>query len=62
MIQVYLTFLTAIALSAIAGFYSIIGLAQIFPGSFWPIVLMGTILEIAKLVTISWLYNNWNNR
>jgi len=61
MIQVYLTFLTAIALSAIAGFYSIIGLAQIFPGSFWPIVLMGSILEIAKLVTISWLYNNWKN-
>jgi len=61
MIQVYLTFLTAIALSAVAGFYSIIGLAQIFPGSFWPIVLMGSILEIAKLVTISWLYNNWKN-
>jgi hypothetical protein len=61
MIQVYLTFLTAIALSAIAGFYSIIGLAQIFPGSFWPIVLMGSILEIAKLVTISWLYNNWKS-
>jgi hypothetical protein len=59
MIQVYLTFLTAIALSAVAGFYSIIGLAQIFPGSFWPIVLMGSILEIAKLVTVSWLYNNW---
>ena len=59
MIQVYLTFLTAIALSAIAGFYSIIGLAQIFPGSFWPIILMGSILEIAKLVTVSWLYNNW---
>ena len=61
MIQVYLTFLTAIALSAVAGFYSIIGLAQIFPGSFLPIVLMGSILEIAKLVTISWLYNNWKN-
>ena len=61
MIQVYLTFLTAIALSAVAGFYSILGLAQIFPGSFWPIVLMGSILEIAKLVTISWLYNNWKN-
>jgi hypothetical protein len=61
MIQVYITFLTAIALSAVAGFYSIIGLAQIFPGSFWPIVLMGSILEIAKLVTISWLYNNWKN-
>ncbi len=60
MIQVYLTFLTAIALSAIAGFYSIIGLAQIFPGSFWPIIIMGAVLEIAKLVTVSWVYNNWH--
>lgn len=61
MIQTYLTFLTAISLSGIAAFYSIIGLAQIFPGSFWPIVIMGSVLEIAKLVTVSWLYNNWHN-
>jgi len=59
MLQALLPFLTAIALSAIAAFYSVIGLAQIFPGSFWPIILMGSILEIAKLVTVSWLYNNW---
>ena len=52
-------FITAIALSSIAAFYSVIGLAQIFPGSFWPIVIMGSVLEVAKLVTASWLYNNW---
>ena len=61
MMQALLPFLTAIALSAIAAFYSVIGLAQIFPGSFWPIILMGSVLEIAKLVTVSWLYNNWND-
>jgi hypothetical protein len=61
MTQVLLPFLTAIALSAIAAFYSVIGLAQIFPGSFWPIVIMGSVLEVAKLVTVSWLYNNWDN-
>jgi hypothetical protein len=60
MTQVLLPFITAIALSAIAAFYSVIGLAQIFPGSFWPIVIMGAVLEIAKLVTVSWLYNNWH--
>lgn len=59
MTQVFLPFFTAIALSTIAAFYSVIGLAQIFPGSFWPIIVMGTVLEIAKLVTVSWLYNNW---
>ena len=59
MIQVILPMLTALALSGIAAYYSVIGLAQIFPGSYWPIVIMGTVLEIAKLVTVSWVYNNW---
>jgi hypothetical protein len=60
MIQVILPFVTAIGLSLIAAYYSVIGLAQIFPGSYWPIILMGSVLEASKLVTISWLYNNWN--
>ncbi len=60
MIQVWLSFATAITLSAIAGFFSVLGLAQIFPGSFWPIIVMGLVLELAKLVTVSWLYNNWS--
>lgn len=60
MIQAILPFITAILLSGIAAFYSVIGLAQIFPGSFWPIIIMGSSLELAKLVTVSWLYNNWH--
>lgn len=59
MINVILPFLTALALSGIAAYYSVIGLAQIFPGSYWPIVIMGSVLEAAKLVTVSWVYNNW---
>jgi hypothetical protein len=47
------------ALSGVAAYYSVIGLAAIFPGSFWPIIIMGTVLEAAKLVTVSWLYRNW---
>ena len=61
MIHVILPFLTAIALSGIAAYYSVIGLAQIFPGSYWPIIIMGSVLEAAKLVTVSWVYNNWKN-
>jgi len=60
MTNIILPFLTAIALSSIAAYYSVVGLAQIFPGSYWPIILMGTVLEISKLVTVSWLYNNWS--
>lgn len=55
-----LTFITGIAISAVAAYYSIIGLTSIFAGAFWPIVIMGSSLEIGKLVTVSWLYNNWS--
>jgi hypothetical protein len=51
--------LTALAMSGIAAYYSVIGLAQIFPGSYWPIIIMGSVLEAAKLVTVSWVYNHW---
>ena len=57
----YLVFAVAIALSAVAAYYSIIGLITIFAASVIPVAVMGTTLEIAKLVTASWLYNNWNN-
>lgn len=57
--MIFLTFLTAIALSGVAAYYSVIGLAAIFPGSFIPVVIMGSVLEASKLVTVSWLYRNW---
>ena len=52
--------LTGLALSAAAAYYSILGLTAIFSGAFWSVVIMGTTLEIAKLVAVSWLYHNWN--
>ena len=57
----FLTLLCALALSGIAAYYSVIGLAAIFTGAFWPIVFMGSVLEASKLVTTSWLYRNWKN-
>lgn len=51
--------LASLALAVCAGFFSIIGLTAIFPGAYWSIVVMGSILEFAKLVTASWLYRNW---
>lgn len=54
-----LLLLCALALSSIAAWYSIIGLATIFAGAFYPVVIMGSILEISKLVVSSWLYQRW---
>lgn len=56
----YAALIVALALSVVAGYYSIIGLTAIFSGAFWSILVMGTILEAAKVVTVSWLYRNWN--
>jgi len=49
----------AIALSAIAAFFSIAGLVAIFSAAVIPIIIMGSFLEAAKVVSISWLYRNW---
>src|SRR6056300_1260595 len=54
-----LTLLSALSISGVAAYYSIIGLATIFPGAFWPVVIMGSVLEAGKLVCASWLYRNW---
>jgi hypothetical protein len=59
--MIYFTFAAAFLLSVIAGYYSVIGLAAIFMGAFWPVIIMGGSLEFAKLVTASWLYRNWKN-
>ena len=55
----YLVLITGLALSGVAAYYSIIGLTAIFAGAFWPVIIMGSILEIGKLVAVSWLYHNW---
>jgi hypothetical protein len=52
-------FATALSLSAIAEFYSIMGLIAIFSGAATSIMIMGGILGVAKLVLTSWLYRNW---
>ena len=50
---------TALCISATAAYYSIVGLMAIFSGAVVSIAIMGTVLEIGKLVTASWLYQYW---
>ena len=50
---------SALAVSVVAGWFSIVGLMAIFPGVPVPILTMGVVLEVAKLVTASWVYRNW---
>ena len=55
----YLLFATALALSAVAAYYSIMGLVAIFAAAALPIFIMGSLLEVSKLVVASWLYRSW---
>ena len=49
----------ALAISGVAAFYSIVGLMAIFSASALSIAVMGSVLEVGKLATASWLYQNW---
>ena len=54
-----LHFLSALTISAVAIYYSVAGLTAIFAAAVIPIIIMGTALEIGKLVTAVWLHRNW---
>ena len=59
MIYFYLTLITALSISAIAIYYSVAGLVAIFSAAAIPIIIMGSTLEISKLVTAVWLHKYW---
>ena len=56
----YLTLATALAISSVAIYYSVAGLIAIFAAAAVPIMLMGGVLEVSKLVTTVWLHRHWN--
>ena len=57
----YLILLNALVLSGVAAYYSILGLMTIFAAAAIPVAIMGTSLEIGKLVTATFLHNHWKS-
>jgi len=55
-----ITLAVALSLSVIAAYYSIAGLAAIFAAAVIPIMIMGSILELAKVVVTLWLHEYWH--
>lgn len=51
--------ISGLGISAVSAWYSISGLAILFAGAFWAVIIMGVTLEIGKLVAASWVYRNW---
>ena len=54
-----LVLLTALTISAVAIYYSVVGLVAIFAAAALPIMIMGGVLEVGKLVTAVWLHKYW---
>jgi hypothetical protein len=59
MLMAYLTLITGLLISAVAIFYSVAGLISIFSAAPIAIIIMGTVLEVSKLVATVWLKQNW---
>ena len=60
MIFGYALLFVALLISSVAAFYSIAGLTAIFAAAFWPIVIMGGVLELGKIITTVWLHKYWD--
>jgi hypothetical protein len=54
-----LTMFIALCISAVAIYYSVAGLVAIFAAAAIPIIIMGGVLEVGKLVTAVWLHRYW---
>jgi len=49
----------ALAISGVAAYYSIYGLTAIFAAAVIPVIIMGAVLEVGKIVTTVWLHQYW---
>jgi hypothetical protein len=56
----YILGLSAFLLASCAAFFSVKGIALLFAASFWSVAIMAGSLEIAKLVSASYLYRYWS--
>lgn len=57
----YLALVSGLSISAVAVYYSVIGLTAIFAAAAIPIIIMGVVLEVSKLVATVWLKQNWDS-
>jgi hypothetical protein len=51
---------TALLVAGCAAYFSVLGIATLFSGHFWSVVIMAGSLEIGKIVGTSFLYRYWD--
>lgn len=54
-----LILITSLVIAGVAAYFSIIGLALLFVGSGQSIIIMGSALEVGKLIVVSFLHQYW---
>jgi len=57
----YSTGISALLLASVAAYFSITGLSKLFAGTGTAIIIMASVLELSKLVTVSYLYRYWKS-
>ena len=60
MFMAIITLLTALSMATVAAVFAIYGIIAIFAGMPQFALVMGAVIELGKIVGISWLYRNWN--
>ena len=50
----------ALLVAGCAAYFSVLGIATLFSGHFWSVIIMAGSLELGKLVATSFLYRYWN--
>ena len=61
MIFYILVLLSALSISGTGAYFSILGLATMFPGSTTEVIVMGGVLEVGKIIAAIWLHLNWKS-
>lgn len=56
-----LIWLCAIGLAVFSGYYSVFGISKLFSGNAWSIIGMAVMLEISKLVVITFLHDHYSS-
>lgn len=52
--------IASLAIAGSAAYFSVIGLAAMFSAAYWPVIVMGSSLELGKLVAASFVYRTWD--
>lgn len=57
----YIILITALTISAVGSYFSVLGLSQLFAGASLAVIIMASVLELGKVVITTALHTYWTN-